>query len=76
MPRGKALLYRYPSPGSILPQDGPRDYRTPFTDTPYDIRRNTLTHYQTRERVSEYKAGSAAFSPVKKLININADSLY
>ena len=48
LPRGKSLLYRYPSPGSILPQEAPRDYRTPFTDTPYDIRRNTMTHYQTR----------------------------
>lgn len=28
--RGKAYLYRYPSPGSIFKEDGPEDYKTPF----------------------------------------------
>lgn len=50
------------------------DYRTPFTDSPYDIRRNTLSHYQTREGSSKFSSAPLSIPPLKKLITIYTDS--
>lgn len=45
--RGKAYQYRYPSPGNILKQKHPEDYKTPFQDSTYNVRYAHPTSLQT-----------------------------
>lgn len=45
--RAKTFMFRYPSPGSEIKTQSPKDYRAPFSESEYNVRFTHPTREQT-----------------------------
>lgn len=71
--KGKAALYRYPSPGSVLTPETPEDYKTPFQETHYNVRYIKPTDNQRAERKSTTSFAKEKVDPIQKYVIFDVD---
>ena len=65
--KGKAALYRYPSPGSIITKEPIPDYRTPFSESAYNVPYANPTNNPIKERISATTVNPVKIDPIRKL---------